>query len=263
MAPGGALGTTLPVKDIPISPSFPCGRAASLQRLDRRVASATMAAPVYPRGPSHGRPRPRSSPRARLGTVGDAAARARAGNDPDREGLRRSGGARRHRRDLRDQGRPAQRRAGRRQGLDRSRLQAGAAEGRHRGGRHAGPCQPGRRSPGRGREHAAAPQHGRLHAVLLLSVGNARPAAGLVQVGALPLARGQGSARRAGRLRRHAAQGNRDPRLGFDRRDALPGAADAARRHRGLERGAAGRSRHPRFDDRHRASRSRRRRSRT
>ena len=50
-----------------------------------------------------------------------------------------------------------------------------------------------------------------------------------------------------------AGQGNRDPRLGFDGRDALPGAADAARRHRGVERGAAGRSRHPRFDDRHRA----------
>ena len=92
----------------------------------------------------------------------------------------------------------------RRQGLDRSRLQAGAAEGRHRRGRHAGPCQPGRRSPGRRREHAAAPQHDRVHAVLLLSVGNARPAAGLVQVGALPLARGQGSARRAGRLRRRS-----------------------------------------------------------
>ena len=30
----------------------------------------------------------------------------------------------------------------RRPGLDRSRLPAGAAEGRHRGGRHAGPCQP-------------------------------------------------------------------------------------------------------------------------
>ena len=36
-----------------------------------------------------------------------------------------------------------------------------------------------------------AAQHGRVHAVLLLSVAGARPAAGLVQVGALPLARGQ------------------------------------------------------------------------
>ena len=30
--------------------------STSLQRLDRRVASATMTAPVHPRGPSHGRP---------------------------------------------------------------------------------------------------------------------------------------------------------------------------------------------------------------
>ena len=83
-----------------------------------------------------------------------------------------------------------------------------------------------------------APQHDRVHAVLLLSVGGARPAAGLVQVGALPLARGEGSARRAGRFRHHAAEGHRNPRVGFDRRDPLPRGADAARRHRGLERGA-------------------------
>ena len=39
------------------------------------------------------------------------------------------------------------------------------------------------------------------------------------------------------------AEGNRNPGLGFDRRDALPGAADAARGHRGLERAAARRAR--------------------
>src|SRR5438445_5833199 len=39
--------------------------------------------------------------------------------------------------------------------------------------------------------------------------------------------------------------------MGFDRRDALPGAADAARRHRGLERKAARRARDARLDDRH------------
>ncbi len=49
-----------------------------------------------------------------------------------------------------------------------------------------------------------------------------------------------------------AAEGNRDPRLGFDRRDALSGAADATRRHRGLERGAARRAGDARLDDRHR-----------
>src|SRR5262249_54036634 len=75
---------------------------------------------------------------------------------------------------------------------------------------------------------------------------------GLVQVGALSLARRIGSARRARRLRRHAAGRDRDPRVGFHRRDPLHGAADAAGRHRGLERGAAGRAGHAQRDDRHR-----------
>ena len=39
-----------------------------------------------------------------------------------------------------------------------------------------------------------------------------------------------------------AAGGHRDPRVGFDRGDALSRAADAARRHRRLERGAARRA---------------------
>src|SRR2546430_4495565 len=43
------------------------------------------------------------------------------------------------------------------------------------------------RAHGGGREHARAAQHGRVHAVLLLSASGARPAAGLVQVRALPL----------------------------------------------------------------------------
>src|SRR5262249_34393858 len=38
-----------------------------------------------------------------------------------------------------------------------------------------------------------------------------------------------------------------------DRRDALSGIADAARRHRALERGAPGAARHPRFHDRYRS----------
>src|SRR5262249_40693032 len=49
-----------------------------------------------------------------------------------------------------------------------------------------------------------------------------------------------------------AAQGHRNPRVGFDRRDALPRAADAAQRDGRLERGAARRTRHARLDDRHR-----------
>ena len=51
-----------------------------------------------------------------------------------------------------------------------------------------------------------------------------------------------------------AAGGHRNPGVGFDRRDALPRAADASRGHRGLERGAARRAGHARLDDRHRVS---------
>src|SRR5262245_49466561 len=91
-----------------------------------------------------------------------------------------------------------------------------------------------------------------MHAVLLLSVGSARPAAGLVQVGAVPLARSLRSARRARRLRRHAAGRHRDPRVGLDRRDPLHRAADAPGRDRGLERGTARRAGHARRHDRHR-----------
>ena len=44
-----------------------------------------------------------------------------------------------------------------------------------------------------------------------------------------------------------AAEGHRNPRVGFDRRDPLPRAADAARRHRRLERGQARRPCHARL----------------
>src|SRR5262249_4365804 len=90
----------------------------------------------------------------------------------------------------------------------------------------------------------------RLHALLLLPVAGARAAAGLVQVGPLPLARRRRSARRPRRLRRRAAGGDRDPRLGLDGRDPVPGPAHAPGRHRRLERGAARRARHRRLDDR-------------
>ena len=75
-----------------------------------------------------------------------------------------------------------------------------------------GHVKPRRRPSGRGREHAGAPQHGRVHALLLLSVGNARAAAGLVQGRALPLPRREGPARRARRFRRDACR--RKPRSG-------------------------------------------------
>ena len=100
-----------------------------------------------------------------------------------------------------------------------------------------------------------APQHDRLHALLLLSVGGARPAAGLVQVRALPLARGQGSARRARRFRRRrcrrtpkSASGIRPPRRASSCcRCGRPAPRAGAR--------SARRARHPRFDDRHRPAR--------
>ena len=62
-------------------------------------------------------------------------------------------------------------------------------------------------------ENGPGAPHGRLHAVLLLSVAGARPAAGLVQIGALSFARGRRSAWRARRFRLHAAEGHRNPRL--------------------------------------------------
>src|ERR1035437_8182287 len=59
---------------------------------------------------------------------------------------------------------------------------------------------------------------------------------GLVQVGALPLARGVRSTRRAGRFRREPAGGDENPGVGFHRRDSLPRHPHAPARHRGLER---------------------------
>ena len=53
--------------------------------------------------------------------------------------------------------------------------------------------------PRRGGEHARGPQRRRLHAVLVLPVAGARPAAGLVQVARVPLARRRPAPRGAGR----------------------------------------------------------------
>ena len=150
----------------------------------------------------------------------------------DRERLCRPGRARRLHRDLRDEGRPAQRRQGRRQGLERSGLSAaGCCEDATAAIALARLHRPPGRAHGGAGEHAGHAQHGRLHALLLLSVDRARAAAGLVQVAALPLARRHRSARRARRVRRDAARGDEDPRLGFHRRDPLPRGADAAGRH--------------------------------
>ena len=84
-----------------------------------------------------------------------------------------------------------------------------------------GHVEPGRQPPDRGREHARHPQPRRLHAVLVLSVGGAGVAAGLVQIGALPLARGHRPEGRARRFRREpcrprprSGSGIRPPRRG-------------------------------------------------
>src|SRR3974390_2606782 len=66
-----------------------------------------------------------------------------------------------------------------------------------------------------------------MYAMFVLPVAGARPAAGLVQVRTLPFARGCRSARRAQGFRHHATEGHRNPRVGFDLRDPLPGIANA------------------------------------
>src|SRR5262249_60905664 len=78
-------------------------------------------------------------------------------------------------------------------------------------------------------------------------------AAGLVQIRALPLTRGQGPAGRARRFRRQAAGEHGDPRVGFDGGNPLSRVAHAACRHRGLERGAPRATGHSQRHDRHRA----------
>ena len=72
----------------------------------------------------------------------------------------------------------------------------------------------------------------RLHVVLLLSLAGSRFAAGLVQVRALSLARGDRPARRATRVRARAAGGCRSTRLGQHGGSALPGFTRAAGGHR-------------------------------
>ena len=88
--------------------------------------------------------------------------------------------------------------------------------------------------------------------LLLLSVADAGSAAGLVQVGCLPLARGDRAPRGAARLRDGAARRRRGARLGQHGRDPVPGVAGTAGRDARARRGGARGTRHPRFDDRRR-----------
>src|SRR5262249_58362367 len=82
----------------------------------------------------------------------------------------------------------------------------------------------------------------------------ARPAAGLVQEPALPLAGGRRSARSSGGVRGRACGRRRAARGGFDVGRSVPRAATPTGRHRGNERGRAGGARHARLDDRRRTA---------
>ena len=89
------------------------------------------------------------------------------------------------------------------------------------------------RPPGRGREHAGRPQPGRLHALLLLPVGRARPPADVVQAAGLPLAGGVRASPGAPRSSALEIAGRpRRPRVGLERGGPLHGAAPAAGRAR-------------------------------
>ena len=169
------------------------------------------------------------------------AARQGARDAARREGLCRSGRARRHRRDLRDQGRPAQRRAGGGQGLERSRLSAsGCSTDATDGHRRARLSRAGRASTWWRVENT--PDAHNLVVCTLCSC-YPWPVLGLPPVWykSAPY-RSRAVIDPRGVLAEFGVtlpRDDRDPRLGFDRRDPLPRAADAARRHRGLERGAA------------------------
>ena len=92
-------------------------------------------------------------------------------------------------------------------------LSGAPAQGCDAGHRRNRLCRTPGRAHRRARKYAEAAQHGRVHIVLLLPVAGAGTAAGLVQIGALSLARGLRSARRAGRFRRRRCR--RIPKSGF------------------------------------------------
>ena len=88
------------------------------------------------------------------------------------------------------------------------------------------------RAHGRRREHSEAAQPGRLHVMLLLPVAGARAAAGLVQVGAVPFASRNRSARCSARVWNGAGRRSRDTGVGQHGRDPLSRAAGTAGRYR-------------------------------
>ena len=108
---------------------------------------------------------------------------------------------------------------------------APAAQGCH------APRSPSSAITGRQGEHMVvventpdAAQPRRLHLVLLLSLAGARPAAGLVQGGALSLARGDRSPRRPGGVRRRRCRQTRGSASGIPRRRSAISCCRCARR---------------------------------
>src|SRR5262245_10753687 len=136
--------------------------------------------------------------------------------------------------------------------MDRPGPQAPSARGRHVGRGGIRLRWPPDRQAGRRREHSLGAQPDRLYALLLLSLGGARTAPGLVQVGALSLAGCARPARLAARAGGRRGSRDRGARVGFDRGDPLHGPARAPAGDRRLERGPAGRARHTGRHDRRR-----------
>ena len=121
-------------------------------------------------------------------------------------------------RDLREKNWPPQWGEGCSQGMGGSGIQAKTPCRTGANARFAWLCRHARRAHHRRGEHAQTAQHGRVYAVLLLSVARARASACLVQIGTLPLARRTGPPRRASRLRRRTSCRHGNSRVGTEMR---------------------------------------------
>ena len=183
----GALRRALPLRR-PLRPR----RGAALPRARRPLGVLPRGARLmhdhdHDHGHDHGH---HERPASRVG-----AARARARGAARRARPRLHGRDRRRRRVLRERRRPAERRARGRARLGRSRVPRAAAQRRQLRDRRARLRRRRGRAHGRRREHAGRPQRDRLHALLVLPVARARPAADLVQERGLPRARRRRAAR--------------------------------------------------------------------
>src|SRR6185503_116241 len=115
-----------------------------------------------------------------------------------------------------------------------------------------------RRPPGRAhdcrREHGVPAQHGRVHAVQLLSVAGAQASAYLVQEHAVSHACSERSPRRAHGFRRHTAGIHGDQSVRLHGRSTIPRHPAPSRRHGRPHGRRACLPRHARLDDRHRSA---------